>query len=215
MEEITEIVVVEDQQWNYIGLVDALGDVENIKVIDRTDSADEALGLTEMKRPGMVIFDIKLKGDKDGVSLFKLLKDKYPDIKYIAWTNSNAARDIIPLVEMNVDAIILKNEHNKNIIFAIKEVLEGEQYFSPDVIRLVSKSKNKDVDNSNILTKRETQVLELAADGLSCVKTGEKLHIGKRTIESYRSNIISKLEAENLAHAIKIAFDKSILKKKE
>jgi len=66
--------------------------------------------------------------------------------------------------------------------------------------------------SNSLLTERETQIVELIADGLSTKEIGEKLKITSGTVESHRKNIFNKMGAKNVAGMISLAYKTQILK---
>ena len=96
---------------------------------------------------------------------------------------------------------VLKNATKEELMEAIELVAKGKTYLSIEV----SKMLRKQDDTNIVLTRREKEVLELIAEGMTNNEIGEKLFISSSTVDTHRKNLLAKFEAKNTASLIHIA----------
>ena len=96
---------------------------------------------------------------------------------------------------------VLKNATGQELMEAIETVVKGKIYFSDEASQTLQKKQPVKV----ILTRRETEVLKLIADGLTNTVIAQKLFISTTTVDTHRKNLLAKLEANNTASLIRTA----------
>ena len=97
---------------------------------------------------------------------------------------------------------VAKNATKEEIIVAISEIMNGESYFSEEVENLL----NVKTKNAPLITRREKEVLELIAQGMTNPEIAEKIFVSSSTVDTHRKNLILKLEAKNTADLVRLAF---------
>ncbi len=111
---------------------------------------------------------------------------------------------------------LLKNAEPEEMELAIKRVMEQGFYFSDDISKMVMKSVVNRTKNKNqqkvVLTEREQQVLELICKEHTAHEIGDKLALSSRTIEGYRTNLLEKTGAKNMAGLVVFAMKHNLVK---
>ncbi|MGC1516167.1 MAG: response regulator transcription factor, partial [Maribacter sp.] len=116
------------------------------------------------------------------------------------------SKSVQTLTKDNVDGYIPKNAEKDELLLAIETILKGEKYFSQSIKDVYLKgmfSNEQSIEES--LSKREKEVLTLIAQEFTTQEIADQLFLSKHTIESYRKNLISKLDVRNLAGLTKYA----------
>jgi DNA-binding NarL/FixJ family response regulator len=169
-----------------------------VKYLDINGVDDLHLLITDLTMPEM-----------DGIELNKIVKEKYPSLKTLVVSMHIDGDMVDKLIRNNVDGYVPKNAEKDELLTAIRTIIGGEKYFSAEIKRaytdaMFENKKKKEVS----LTNREKEVLKLIAEENTTQEIADILFLSKHTIESYRKNLISKLQVKNLAgltkHAIKI-----------
>ena len=206
------ILLADDHQIVLDGLkqhFDANPDFEVLTTCtDGKECYDRAIAL----QPDVVIADIDMPL-MNGIELTRKLKSEGHKSRIIILTFHNEQSIIKKLVEYKVDGYLLKNSEMNELDLAVNKVHAGQPYFSSDVTLslLQSQELKRNISAPDIskklseLTEREIEVLKGIADGLSNKKIGDKLFISHKTVDSHRSNLMKKLEANNMAKLIKFA----------
>ena len=114
----------------------------------------------------------------------------------------NQVSFIEKMISNGASGYVLKNATQQELMEAIETVLKGKQYLSFDVAQSLTKSAR---DNPPILTRREKEVIELIANGLTNNEIAQKLFISSTTVDTHRKNLLAKFDAKNSAELVKLA----------
>lgn len=205
------LIIADDHKMFIDGLLSILKDVPEFSVtLTAKNGAQVAkyLDINGAAEIDLLITDLTMP-ELDGIALNKIVKDKFPTVKTLVVSMHIDGSMIDKLIRNNVDGYVPKNAEKEELLEAIQTIVKGEKYFSPEIKKaytdtMFSNKKSNEVE----LTKREKEVLKLIAEEFTTQEIAEKLFLSKHTIESYRKNLISKLQVKNLAgltkHAIKI-----------
>ena len=159
------------------------------------------------EKTDILLLDIELP-DGDGVEFCAEVKKMYPDIKIIMLTSYKEFNVAKRALLNGALGYILKNADCEEIFAGIEIVSRGEQFLCEEIDILLKQKKNTDVI---WLTSREKEVLKHTANGLTAEQTGELMFINTETVKTYRKNVLIKLQAKNVAEAIKIASKMNLL----
>jgi DNA-binding NarL/FixJ family response regulator len=168
--------------------------------------AKDCFEIIANKKINLVLLDINLP-DGSGVDICKSIVSKYPSIKVLAITSFKEYTIIRKILENGASGYILKNAMPEEILEGIESVLKGEIFLCHEVDVLM---KRKD-DQKIFLTPRETELLKLVCDGYTNPEIAEKLFLGVETINSYRKNLLFKLNARNTAVLVKLAMEQKLI----
>jgi DNA-binding NarL/FixJ family response regulator len=202
------VFIIDDHQLVLEGIHSLLQNEADIEWMGSTKSPDDLLALLSRDQPDILLMDINLPG-KNGLDLCKEVKGKYPAISIIGISTSNQASVIRKMQENGASGYLLKDASKQEIITAIKQVSKGNDYVNFSVSAIL---KNKPSDNLlPVLTKREKEILELIADGLTNQEIANRLFLNVTTIDSHRKNMLTKFNAKNTAALIKIAVSNNLI----
>ena len=152
----------------------------------------------------LVILDIHLP-DISGVEFCKTAKARFPGIKIVAVTTLAQRHVVEQMLDAGADGFILKTSDTEDIVNGVLQVLKtGQLYLGKGVKELI---KGISVNNSDLpmITRRESEILKLIADGLTNQEIAEKLFISPLTVDTHRKNLLLKFNARNTAILIKTA----------
>jgi len=209
------LIIADDHKMFLDGLSSILSlrkEYEIILTADRGHKVSKYLDINNENEPiDLVITDVNMP-DYSGIDLNKHIKEKHPKVKTLVVSMLHDANTIQTLTKDNVDGYVPKNAEKEELLTAIKTILGGNKYFSQYIKDVYLKSM---YDNENAveasLSKREKEVLKLIAQEYTTPEIAEQLFLSKHTIESYRKNLISKLEVRNLAGLTKYAIKLGLL----
>lgn len=146
----------------------------------------------------------------NGIELAKTIRREAPNIKIIMLTMSSDISSIQNAIQAGVDGYILKSETRINILFGIRRVLLGEEYFSDEVIKtMINSFREKSPITS--LTKRELEILKLIAQGFLSKEIAQKLGLSISTVNTHRKNLIEKTGSLNSQSLVKYALDNNLI----
>lgn len=196
----TRVFIVDDHYMVIEGIRSLLQNEKGIEWVGHAMNAESCLAFLNQQLPDVILMDINLP-DKSGIDLCKLVNEKFPSVFIIGLSTFNQQSFIQKMMDNGASGYVLKNATQQELMEAIAQVAKGKTYLSDDA----SKSLRK-ADNSNIvLTRREKEVLELIAEGMTNNEIAKKLFIGITTVDTHRKNLLAKLEAKNTASLVRIA----------
>lgn len=162
----------------------------------------------------VLLLDINLP-DGNGITACKDLLQKFPNLRIIALTNFEDVSFIKQIIKNGAMGYLLKNTDKKELVNAIKTVLEGERYLTQNIQEmLLNESLGKAAPSSFFvpkLTSREKEILDLIIKEYTTEEIAEKIFISVKTVESHRSNLIQKLGVKNSAGLVRVAFEKGLI----
>lgn len=195
-----KIFIVDDHHMIIEGIHSLLQDEADIEWTGHATNADSCLSFLLRHQPDIILMDINIPG-KSGIDLCKEVKEKYPAIFIIGLSTFNQQSFIQKMMENGASGYVLKNATQSELMEAIKSVAGGKTYLSFDA----SKALQKITDSSIVLTRREKEVLELIAAGLTNNEIASKLFVGSTTVDTHRKNLLTKFDVKNTASLIRKA----------
>ncbi len=160
-------------------------------------------------KPDIILLDIMMPV-QNGEELASILHNEFPEISILAFTNQEQTYYIRSMLDNGVMGYVLKTCDEETLLQAIKTIYSGKQYFDPMIQGHVNQVLQD--DRKLTLTRREKEILQLIAENYSSKEIGERLHMGKRTVDNYRIALLLKLDAKNSAGLVKTAIDLGLIK---
>jgi len=201
-----EVLIVEDHPMVIEGLKTILEPSHNVKLVGIATNGVDALKLCKEVKPHVVLLDIRLP-DCKGTDLCKEIIKASPESGVIALTTHSQELYIRNMIENGARGYLLKSSPPEEIIKAIETVFSGKTYFSAEVSDLLRTSESKPM----YISKREKEVLQLIAKGLTNNEIADKLFLSPLTVDSHRKNLIAKLGVKNTAEMISYAINTGII----
>ncbi len=203
--EIT-CLIVDDHEVVREGLRLSLSRAPNIRVVGEASDGESAIALAERRRPNVVIMDVRMPG-MDGLQATKQISDRFPDVAVLIFTAYSERSLLSRGLESGAKGYILKEAPHQTLLRAIEKVAAGDGYVDPALMPAFLTGK----DQTDMLTTREREILQLLADGMSNADVATKLIISQETVKSHVRHILAKLEADTRTHAVAIALRESII----
>jgi two-component system response regulator NreC len=208
------VLLVDDHQIIIDGLKSLLKDSEEIVVAGEANNGSRALQILDMLEIDVVLMDIDMPV-MNGIDTLKEIRRCGSEVKVIILSMHNEAGMIKSLMNIGANGYLLKSSSQEEVINAIRKVAVGPQYFSTEVtLSLLNKTQSSSTDSNpqiELLTDRETEIVQLIAEGFSNKEIGNKLFISHRTVDTHRTNIMKKLNVSNIAGLISYAIKNGIV----
>ncbi len=176
---------------------------DDIEVVGFANDGDQLCKLVKLKRPHVVITDIRMP-IKDGIQATKEILAFDRHIKVIAFTMFDQDDAISQMLEAGAKGYILKNSNLKDLLESIRTVYNGETYFDRNIVLPDCTSSKK---SKGVLTKRQIEILKLVARGKTNQEIADQLFIGKTTVETHRKNMIRKLNLKGSGELLRYALE--------
>jgi DNA-binding NarL/FixJ family response regulator len=201
-----KVGIVDDHPLLLEGLKKLVNDSKEAEVIIEAASCKEISTKLFREQPDVLLLDINLP-DGSGIELCKELTLRWPALKIIALTSFGEYTIVRKMLENGAMGYLLKNSMPEEIMDCIRSVAAGEEFLCHDVDLLMKKQKERHI----FLTPRETDLLRLIVEGYTNPEIAEKLFLGVETINSYRKNLLLKLNARNTAVLVKMAVEQKLI----
>lgn len=197
------LVLAEDQTLLLGALASLLDLEEDIEVVGRATSGDEARKIVESEKPDLLLTDIEMPGST-GLDLAEWVRANVPETTVAILTTFARPGYLRRALEAGVRGYLLKETPAEQLAESIRRIRDGQRVIDPELALTA-------FDSSDPLTDRERQVLRLAGEGLGNAEIGQRLHLADGTVRNYLSEAIGKLQAENRIEAYRIARDQGWL----
>ncbi len=203
--EIT-CLIVDDHEVVREGLRLSLSRAPHIRVIGEAADGASAVAMAERRRPNVVIMDVRMPG-MDGLEATKVLSEKVPESEVLIFTAYSERSLLTRGLESGATGYILKEAPHATLLRAIEKVASGEQFVDPALMPTFLSGR----EQTEMLTAREREILQLLADGMSNADVAAKLFISQETVKSHVRHILAKLEADTRTQAVAIALREAII----
>ncbi|REB08668.1 DNA-binding response regulator [Sporosarcina sp. BI001-red] len=197
------LVIAEDQKILRGALGTLLDFEEDLTVIGQAQDGEEALQLIQQLKPDVCILDIEMP-KKSGLDVADELKTAGSSCKVVILTTFARPGYFERALRSDVRGYLLKDGSIDELANAIRAVMQGKREFSSELVM-------GHFSNENPLTKREKEVLNQAANGLTSKEIGTALYLSPGTVRNYLSEILQKVSAKNKVEAIVICREKGWL----
>ncbi|MEJ2264994.1 MAG: response regulator transcription factor [Anaerolineales bacterium] len=206
------LVVVDDHALFRAGLVNLLDQMPELEVVGEAGDGREALEEVQRKRPDVVLLDVNMPV-MGGVETVEALK-AIDGIRILMLTISKHDEDLFGAIAAGADGYMLKSAEPEELRRAILLVSEGKSVLSPEVTRRVLQmvGSGKDVYSEVGLSKREKEVLDCLAKGMTSAQVASQLFISENTVKTHVRHILEKLEASNRAEAVSKAIQIGLIR---
>ncbi|MEU8924138.1 response regulator transcription factor [Kitasatospora sp. NPDC048545] len=192
-------VLLADDEHLIRGALAALLSLEDdIEVIAQAGSGPEALAMAQSHRPDVAVLDLQMPG-RDGIEVAAELRRLLPDCRCMIVTGHGRPGHLKRALEVGVRGFLPKTVSAADLAGIIRTVRSGGRYVDPELAAdAISAGETP-------LTPRETDVLELAADGTPIAEIATRAALSQGTVRNYLSSAATKLGAENRHAAVRIA----------
>ena len=210
-----EIVIADDHQLVTEGIKRIVEAQPGMKVVGTARDGQSAFVITGQLHPDILLLDISMPPGESGVVTTGRIHTDYPDTKIIILTMYGEKDYLLYTFQVGASGYLLKNASEKELTEAIRTVYEGGVYVSKEMVPyLVQGFVNRhkeDKEDFLKLSERETQILTLIAKGYGNKEIGEKLFISVKTVESYKSKIMNKLNVKGRPELVEYALRKKLI----
>lgn len=208
------IDIADDHPMIIDGIRNMLYFYKHIEIAHTYHTGRDLLEGLKKEQPDILLLDIQLP-DKSGNELARFITRAYPGIRIIALTSMESTFHFKDMIKSGCKGYLLKSASKEKLLNAIEEVYGGGEYLEPalkdQLLLNVLKIKNNQTQLSP-LTRREKEILELIATGLTSSEISEQLVLSQRTVENHRFSLMQKLGVKNTAGLVKVAMEMGFIR---
>ncbi len=213
----SKILIVDDHRVVIEGIKSALREHPEFEVGGEAVDGLQAVESAKSLRPDIVIMDVSMP-NLTGIEATKHIKQFHSDIQIIIYTMYSNKEFVIDLFKAGISAYVLKDDPLSDLMLALHAVKRGGTYFStmtPAIlVRHMKELEERTThrDTFDHLSRREREVFQLLAEGMSIKKIASALFISSKTVESHKYHIMEKLQVTTIVDLTKIAIRKNLMK---
>jgi DNA-binding NarL/FixJ family response regulator len=205
----TRILLVDDHPMVRERLAEVINREPDLTVCAEAEDRSEAIEAIKARQPALAIVDITLK-NSDGVELIKDIHSRWPGLLMLVVSMHDESLYAERVLRAGARGYITKQEATRSILRAIRRVLDGQVFLNENIAsqiiaRLTAPNSENTPSPVDSLADRELQVFELTGRGLNTRQIAERLHIGVKTVETYRHRIREKLKIEHATDLLRSA----------
>lgn len=203
------IVIADDHRIVREGLRHLLEKRTDFKVVGEASDGESAVRLARELSPDIVIVDISMPG-LNGIEATRRILAERPDIRVLALSMHSDRRFVIETLKAGASGYLLKDSAFDELARAIEVVMARGAFLSPAITEMVvrdyvAQSGCDDAAAFSVLTPREREVLQLMAEGEPTRAIAAHLAVSVKTVETYRQQIMEKLDLHSVAELTKYA----------
>lgn len=204
------IILADDHEIFLESLSAMLTSEENLEILKKVSNGKELVNAVKESPPDLCIVDMDMP-EMNGMQASEVLLKLYPDLKILILTMHKEKSLIKKMMSLGIRGYLLKTCDKEEFIFAINHILKGKNHFSEEVIETIVNEDRFETKQSPELSKlatlsdREKEIIGLLCNGLSNKQIAEKIFISPKTVDNHRTNIMRKLEVNNIVGLIRFA----------
>jgi DNA-binding NarL/FixJ family response regulator len=209
------VCLVDDHEVVRQGLRATLEADPAFHIVGEAGDGLEALCLVERMHPDLLIIDLMLPC-LNGLEALRILRHRMLRSRVVVLSMYASESFVAEALRSGALGYVLKGGKTSEILTAAREAAAGRHYLSPPLSQravddYLARARSGGQDSHELLTPRERQVLQLAAEGKTCPEIGALLSISERTAERHRANLMQKLNLRSQTELILYAVERGIL----
>jgi len=203
----TTILLADDHPLFRQSIRSVLDKEPDLQVVGEAGDGEEAIRLANELQPDIVLMDITMPR-LDGLEATRQIKAKHPNIAVLVLTIHSDEQHIIGILEAGAAGYLTKSVFGEEVVQSVRGVVTGEMVLSPSIgkqlLKQAARYPTKDVPLSagERLSKRELEIIKLAARGMNNKSIAANLGLSLRTVKGHLANIFSKLNVGSRTEAV-------------
>lgn len=190
------LVIADDHELVRAGIKLLVGGMAGVELVGEARSGSELIALVGRLKPDVVITDLAMP-DGDGIMAIETLHEHHPDVKLIALSMYDTSDFIRRAIRAGADGYVLKGAPGYEMEYAIRAVMAGSGYFSPQVSQRLAAAQEPRPED--VLTARQIEILALLARGLGAKEIAFRLALSSKTVDVHRAAIMKRLGLGDVA----------------
>jgi DNA-binding NarL/FixJ family response regulator len=204
-QNLIRILTVDDHPLLRKGIAALVNAEPDMKLVAEASNGKEAVDAFRSLRPDVTLMDLQMPG-VSGLDTIHAIREEFPEARIIVLTTYSGDMQVLSALRAGARGYILKGDVQDELLNSIRAVHAGQKRIPPDVAAELAIHSTDDA-----LTGREIDVLKLIAAGNGNKQIADMLSISEATVKSRVTNILSKLGANDRAHAVTIGLSRGII----
>lgn len=214
MSALIRVLLVDDHPLVIDGIQARLEDEGGIEVVGRASNGQAAIETAQQLQPDVILMDISMPV-MNGLEATKVLQTRMPETRVLILSMHDNREYMVQLIQSGAKGYILKDVSAAEMVSAVETVYKGGTYFSSSASQTLFSQfdapRASEPPSVSALTRRESMVLKLLAEGRNNKEIAKVLGISVRTVETHRQNIKSKLDIHTAAGLTRYAIEHDLV----
>lgn len=213
-----KVLLVDDHVLFRSGVRALLSDEIGLEVVDEAGDGEEAIEKARKLKPDVMVMDLSMPGTH-GLEALRRLAALGSGVRVLVLTMHDPEEYLLPALDAGAAGYLSKTSADDDLVDAIRTVARGDAYLPPGGAQLLlHRYKNPSAQSSPVesrlkdLSAREEEVLALTAEGFSSSEIGKKLFISPKTVDTYRTRIMKKLDFHHRSELVRFALRSGLLR---
>jgi DNA-binding NarL/FixJ family response regulator len=207
-----KIAIVDDHQIVRAGFREMLGDAVQLRIVFEAATGEDALQALREQACDVMLLDLSLPG-QSGLDVLRTVRQRHPDVRVLVLSGFPEDRYALAMIRNGAGGYICKDCECEDLVKAIETVAAGRRYVSPRTAELLAEEMMGEGSSEphTALSEREMQVFLRLAEGASVSDIAATLNLSVKTISTYRTRLLEKLELASNAELASYAVRNGLL----
>jgi len=207
-----KVLICDDHKIVRDGLRQILAQHENIRLIKEAANGSEVLNMFDQEAYNLLLLDISLP-DQSGLDVLQTVKKKWPETYVLMLSMHPQEQYAIRALSYGASGYLTKDAAAEELLLAVRKIAENGQYISPSLAHCMALSLNTDGNKPlhEKLSEREFEIMIKIATGNSLIEIGNELFISNKTVSTYRSRIMEKMQMEKNTDLTRYCIEKQLI----
>ncbi len=170
-------------------------------VVGEAENGEEAVELVRATSPDIVLMDLSMPV-LDGVAATRRITEQFPEVKVVVLTMHDDPAKTRSALEAGAIAYLTKGTSFADVLDTLRRVIAGEEVLSPQLAASMLQAADTADAHEELLSSRQTEILQMIADGLSTKQVARELGITQKTVHNHLNAIYRRLDTQSLTHAV-------------
>jgi len=209
---VIRVVIADDHGIVRSGLRMLIDRQNDMEVVAEAEDGVAALEMTQSERPDVAVLDVSMPR-MTGLQAAREIRSHVPDTRVLLLSMHDDERYFLEGLEAGAAGYVLKRAADTDLIGAVRTVAGGRTFLSDDAQRALMDSwlEGGSVEPDDPLTPRELEVVKLIAEAFTNRQIAETLKLSEKTVESHRSNVLSKLAMRDRVELVRYAIRRGLV----
>lgn len=209
------ILIADDHGLLRAGLRALLEQEADLQIVGEAGDGPETLCKIEALRPDLVLLDLNMPGI-GGIQVLRSIKDRWPQVQVLVITMLEDEGLVAEALESGASGYIIKRAIESELLSALEAIRRGDLYVHPSLTRALLQNLQQTAPplqeaGPESLSARELEILQLVAKGFTNRQIAEQLNLSKRTVETHRANVMTKLGLESRVDLVRFAMENNLI----
>jgi DNA-binding NarL/FixJ family response regulator len=207
-----KVLVADDHAILRKGIKQILAEIPSIETVDEATNGQEVLARAGKVRYDLVLLDISMPG-RSGLEVLKQLKAEKPRLPVLILSMHPEEQYALRALKAGASGYLTKESAPDELIAAVQKILEGGKYVSQSLAErfITELSHPADKPLHDLLSDREYEILRMIASGKTVSEIGEELALSVKTVSTYRTRILEKMNLKNNAEMTKYVLENGLV----